>query len=195
MGLIGGLKGAAKGLAGNSVRFEAASRHELEFSREQVYGAGTVIENIPKSGRNLELDFGRAAIGTVATGEVLALGRHIDAKLNLSSLGKLSDVLARSVGMSCVRAPMTIEQLSLDEVRLAGGIQGLGKCGLRIALLEDELTRADVALRVWVHNPIIGAAAESQRDSLEKLLAESVDDFSTEYISNIREYLSVPVAE
>lgn len=191
MGLIGGLRGATKGLMGGPARFEAVSSHDLEYSRAQVFSAGTTIETIPRQGRNLTLDFGRAAMS-----DVLCRGQQISARLDLSSLGKqLSNVLAARIGKCDIVVPMMIEQLDMDKVQLCGRIDKLGACSLEIALREAELTHASVSLGVDVEPLDIRTVAETQRDSLERLLAESIDEFSTEYIGNIRSYLGSEIVK
>ena len=185
MGLFGGIKGAAKGLAGGPAEFEAVARRGLEFPREQVFEAGTRVETIPRRGNNLTLDFGE-----VATGATLYHSQEIGAQIDLSSLGKLSDALAVRIGRRDVVVPMVIERLDTDMVRLTGIIKRLGTCSLEIALREDVYTCADVVLGVSVEPPDIRTIAELQRSSLEQLLAESVDGFSDEYVDNIRKHLA-----
>ena len=190
MGLIGGLRSAAKGIAEGSTKFDARASRTLELPHQAVFEAGTLKENIPEEVGHLSLDFGRVATGRSA----LQYGDYIDAHIDLSSLGKLADLLAvrtRSRDGALVSVPMEITQLDQEAVRLKGAIAGLGSCALGILLsAADNVTHANVQLGVAITPLDIRAAAETQRKSLEGLLDDAMQTFIEQYTGNIYEHVA-----
>ena len=191
MGIFGGLKAATKGTIGGPLHLEAHAFDSIEASVEQAFEAGIRIAALPREVGKLALDLSH--LEDIA--ESLRRGDSIYAAVDVSSLGKLSDVLMARLGNksgASLYAPMKIAELSPQRILLGGAIEDLGRCSLGIALEEYEShTAAHVRLGVDITPLDIRTIAATQSNDLNDLLQESMDQFIVQYKDNIHTQLAV----
>jgi hypothetical protein len=188
MGLIRGIKSAAKGMAGGSLHIEACSSDSIDASVNQAFEVGTRLTTLPTKVGHLALDISHlhAVTDRLRDNDVL------HAEVDLSTLGKLSDALNIRLGSKDARlkAPMKIIELSPENILLNGAIDRLGSCTLEILLREHQVgTHANVKLGVDIEPLDIRMVAATQQDELNNLLQDSMNEFIGQFKTNIHTQL------
>lgn len=188
MGLLRGIKAAAKGAVNGPLRLEAYASDSIEASLDDTFEIGTRLSTLPTKVGQLALDLNHLH----STAEVLRIDDLLHAEVDVSSLGKLSDVLKLRLGTNeaVLRAPMRIAELNRQNILLQGAIRDLGSCTLEIALREQRaVTAADVRLGVAIEPIDIRTVAATQVGDLNELLQGSMDEFIAQYKTNIHAQL------
>ena len=188
MGLIRGIKSAAKGMTGGPLHIEACSSDSIEATVDQAFEVGTRLTTLPTKVGHLALDVSHLHAVT----DRLRSNDLLHAEVDLSTLGKLSDALNIRLGTkdAMLRAPMKIIELSHENILLDGVIDRLGSCTLEILLREHQLgTHANVKLGVDIEPLDIRVVAATQQDELNNLLQDSMNEFIGQFKANIHNQL------